>query len=395
MASNRWAFLTLLSVIRVGMGVQFQSVGAAGPAIRDGLGLDYASLGALAGSYMLLGAAIALPAGWLSARFGDRRILLTGLSLMVAGGVGIAFADSFATALAWRLISGCGAVMLNIVVSKMAMDRFDDASLGLAMGIMLGAWPLGIALGSIFLPYFVDALSWRGIMLASAATCAGFLILAAAALPPASRPATVVRGGFLPGRAAAAVIAAGLVWTFANAGYIILLGFAPTFYVERGYTLAEAGAILSLASLATIPVGPLGGWLGQRFGHPLALTIICIVLVSVGILALLDTAHPAVALLLTGAVLGLPSGLIVALPARVLAPDKRALGMGLFYSVFYVGIGVLAPFAGWLRDITARPEAPFVTAAILNLLAIPALAAFIRLSRRPNGPKGPRPCPSI
>ena len=189
------------------------------------------------------------------------------------------------------------------------------------------------------------------------------------------------RGGFLPARAAAAVIAAGLVWTFANAGYIILLGFAPTFYVERGYTLAEAGAILSLASLATIPVGPLGGWLGQRFGRPISLTIICIVLVSVGILALLDTGHPAVALLLTGAVLGLPSGLIVALPARVLTPEKRALGMGLFYSVFYVGIGVLAPFAGWLRDITARPEAPFVTAAVLNLLAIPALAAFIHLAR--------------
>ena len=183
MATDRWTFLLLLSFIRVAMGVQFQSVGAAGPAIRDDLGLDYAALGAIAGSYLGLGAFLALPAGWLSARFGDRRILLSGLGLMVLGGIGLGLAPGFGLALGCRLASGVGAVMLNIVVSKLVMDRFADASLGTAMGVLLGAWPLGIGLGSIVLPYTVDLVGWRGVMLGTAAVCAGFLGMAAGVVP--------------------------------------------------------------------------------------------------------------------------------------------------------------------------------------------------------------------
>src|SRR5262249_26775485 len=147
----------------------------------------------------------------------------------------------------------------------------------------------------------------------------------------------------LGARSIAAVIAAGMVWMLSNAGYVILLGQAPAYFVEQGMTLATAGAVLSLASFATIPGGPLGGRLGQRFGHPLAITSASIAAVSLGILLVPGSDHPALVLLLTGAVLGLPSGLIVALPARVLAPSQRAIGMGLFYSVFYAGIGVLSP----------------------------------------------------
>ncbi len=382
MAANRWVYLVLLSFLRVAMGMQFQSVGAAGPAIRDELGLDYAALGALAGSYLMLGAVIALPAGWLSARFGDRRILLAGIGLMMAGGVGLGLSHGFAVALGFRLLSGCGAVMLGIVVSKLVMDRFPGPELGLAMGVLLGAWPLGIGAGSIGLPYLVDAIGWRGVMLATAAVCGGFLAMAAMTVPRQPRRAGPSIGAGLGWPAILAVIAAGFVWTFANAGYIIVLGFAPSYFVEHGMTLAGAGLVLSLFSFATIPVGPAGGWIGQRFGRPLGLTVLCIVGVSAGILLLPESGHPALLLLGLGAILGLPSGLIVALPARVLAPEQRAVGMGLFYSVFYACLGALSPFAGWLRDVSGVATAPFMAAAGLNLLTLAALWAFVMLAKR-------------
>ncbi len=392
MATNRWTFLWLLSFIRVAMGVQFQSVGAAGPAIRDDLGLDYAALGAIAGSYLGLGAFLALPAGWLSGRFGDRRILLSGLGLMVLGGVGLGLAPNFSLALGCRLASGVGAVMLNIVVSKLVMDRFADASLGTAMGVLLGAWPLGIGLGSVVLPYAVDLVGWRGVMLGTAAVCAGFLAMAAGVVPrgvprvmPGPGPGAMVRLGMNP-TVIAAVVVAGFVWMLANAGYIVLLGFAPSFYVEHGMSLATAGWVLSLASFGTIPVAPIGGWLGSRTGRPMLITAVCFLIVGPLFLLVPDTAHPALLLLVLGVIFGLPSGLIVAMPARVLRPEQRAVGMGLFYSVFYAGLGVFAPFAGWVRDLTAIDTAPFVVAAVLTSATALAIPVFLILARRAGPP---------
>ena len=392
MATNRWIYLLLLSFIRVAMGVQFQSVGAAGPAIRDDLGLDYAALGAIAGSYLGLGAFLALPAGWLSARFGDRRILLCGLGLMVLGGIGLGVSPNFGIALCCRLGSGVGAVMLNIVVSKLVMDRFGDASLGTAMGVLLGAWPLGIGVGSIVLPYAVDLIGWRGVMLATAACCAGFLIMAAAVVPRGVPHVAVMRSGAgvlrlgMSPLVIAAVVVAGMVWMLANAGYIILLGLAPSYFAEHGMSLATAGWVLSLASFGTIPVGPVGGWLGSRTGRPMLITAVSYLLVAPLFLLVPGTSHPALLLLLVGVIFGLPAGLIVAMPARVLRPDQRAVGMGLFYSVFYAGLGVFAPFAGWVRDLTAIETAPFIVAAVLTAITAIAVAVFVVLVGRVGRP---------
>ena len=383
MVTNRWVFLGLLTLIRTAMGVQFQSVGTAGPLMRADLGLDYAALGAIAGSYLGLGAFLALPAGWLSARFGDRRILLAGLGLMVLGGVGLGLAQSFPVALGFRLLSGGGAVMLNIVVSKLVMDQFPDAALGTAMGVLLCAWPLGIGLGSIVLPYPVEALGWRGVMLGTAAACAGFLAMAAAVVPhvaPSGQRPPIGLG--MRPLVIAAVVVAGMVWMLANAGYIILLGFAPTYFVEHGMSLATAGWVLGLASFGTIPVSPLGGWLAQRLGRPMLITSVCFVVVAPFFLLVPHSAHPGPLLFLLGVIFGLPSGLIVALPARVLRADQRAVGMGLFYSVFYAGLGVFSPIAGWVRDVTAVDTAPFIVAAGLTLLTVGAIGVFLALSRR-------------
>ena len=272
------------------------------------------------------------------------------------------------------------------------MDRFAEASLGTAMGVLLGAWPLGIGLGSIVLPYTVDLVGWRGVMLGTAAVCAGFLGMAAGVVPRdpvRAGPRGGAGGGGRPGMSPtviAAVLVAGVVWMLANAGYIILLGFAPSFFVEHGMSLATAGWVLSLASFGTIPVGPVGGWLGSRTGRPMLITALCFLIVAPLFLLLPGTAHPALLLLLVGVIFGLPAGLIVAMPARVLRADQRAVGMGLFYSVFYAGLGVFAPFAGWVRDMTGADTAPFVVAAVLTAGTAVAIPVFLLLARRAGPP---------
>jgi predicted MFS family arabinose efflux permease len=79
------ALLAVLTFARIAYGVQFQSVGAVGPAMIEELGLNYASLGTLVGAYSTLGLVLSLPAGWLMVRLGDRRIVLAGLGLIILG----------------------------------------------------------------------------------------------------------------------------------------------------------------------------------------------------------------------------------------------------------------------------------------------------------------------
>ena len=105
---SAWTLLTVLTVARVAYGVQFQSVGAVGPAMVQDLSLAYASLGTLVGAYSMLGVVLALPAGWLIAQLGDRRIVLAGLGFMILGGLLLAAAPGFPVALTGRLISGAG-----------------------------------------------------------------------------------------------------------------------------------------------------------------------------------------------------------------------------------------------------------------------------------------------
>ena len=375
--------LTLLAVLtfaRVAYGVQFQSVGAVGPAMIADLGLDYASLGTLVGAYSVLGLALSLPAGWLIARLGDRRIVLAGLGLLLLGGGLLAAAPGFGVVLAGRLISGAGAVLLLVALPAIVAGRFTGTALPAAMGTLLAGYPLGIGLGFVALPLLG---SWRAAMAVTAVLALVALAAAATTLAGISGGATGTRrGSRLDAGEVGAVIAAGLVWGLPNAGLAVLLGFAPVFFVGRGMPAEAAGALVSLVAFATVPVGPLGGWMLGRLPRPLLGIAGGIALASFATLALALDVAPAVLLVVAGVALGSTAGPIVALPAAALTPENRALGMGLFWTVFFVPMAVLPPLAGLARDLTGDAAAPLGAAAAFAALALPALAAHAK-ARRP------------
>src|SRR5438132_8389898 len=136
------------------MGYQFQSVASVGPLLVPELGLAWAQLGTLIGVYMLPGAFFALPGGMLGQRLGERRTVVASLALMVAGGLVTAASHGFALAVSGRLLSGVGAVLLNILLAKRVADWFAEGDLTTAMGIVLssgqaGRGPAGAPLAAV------------------------------------------------------------------------------------------------------------------------------------------------------------------------------------------------------------------------------------------------------
>jgi predicted MFS family arabinose efflux permease len=90
--------LGVLFFARTAMGFQFQSVAAVSPLLIQDLAIDFALLGALIGIWMLPGVVVAIPGGLLGRRFGDKRVVLCGLALMVAGSLIVAAAGTYAVA---------------------------------------------------------------------------------------------------------------------------------------------------------------------------------------------------------------------------------------------------------------------------------------------------------
>jgi len=67
----QWRILALLFLARVGLGLQFQSLGSVGDDLTLAFGFGYAEIGALIGFFMLPGLFLGLPAGTIMALTGE------------------------------------------------------------------------------------------------------------------------------------------------------------------------------------------------------------------------------------------------------------------------------------------------------------------------------------
>ncbi len=254
--AERWWSLAALTLARAGMGFQFQSVAVAAPLAVADLGLDKTQLGWLVGLYLVPGVAFALPGGLLGARFGDKRLVLAGLAFMAAGGVWLSLSGSMLEASIARLISGIGAVMLNVLVTKMVADLFEGKERLLAMSILINSWPIGIGLALWIVGSVTQAAGWRsGIASTVVFSVIGFTVVAFVFRgPTAAAPAVraEVGIGVLTRREWQLLFIAGLPWMFYNAAHQIMVSFLPSFFVEGGASISRAGQLVALNTVVFV-----------------------------------------------------------------------------------------------------------------------------------------------
>lgn len=383
---RRWLILAALTLARTALGFQFQSVPAVAPELTSELGMSYAALGTLVGLYLLPGVVFALPGGWLGRRFGEKRVVLLGLGLMVLGGAMLGLFEDRTAITAGRVLSGTGAVLLNVLLTKMTADWFAEREIVTAMGIFLVSWPLGIALAMVLLPTLAEAFGWPTAMLAGAAAAAACCALVglvyqpppvAGAATPAEQPRML-----LGGWEAVLAISAGLVWTFYNVGFITVLAFGAEYLTARGESAIAAAGTVSIVSWLIIPSVAGGGWIAERVGRPdrtMAASFVAVALLLWSVPLLGSSALPFIAV---GLLFGPAAPLIMVLPVEAVRAENRAVGMGVYYTCYYLGMAVLPPVAGLTHDLTGEPAAPLWFAGAMLLVALATLAAFRALQRR-------------
>ena len=385
---NPWLILLVLTLARTCMGFQFQSIAAVGPVLTTGSLINHTELGTLIGLYLLPGTLIAIFGGWLGNRFGDKPVLMTGMLMMVIGGLLLSLSQYYEYMLAGRLMSGIGAVLLNVVVTKMVTDWFSGHRIGLAMGVLITSWPLGIALVTLTTAPLVQVLGVTGTLLLPAVLCALSLILIAFYYADAPTIESQVELGGEPVKAGLSsfelrgVIFSGLVWCLYNIALILPLNFGVDFLISRGESMASSGTIVSLISWLIIPAIPIGAWIAERIGRPVTTMIASFIAIAVLIAVIPFTSSYLVVFIAIGIVFGPAAGLIMALPSKVLRAENRAIGMGILFTIYYLGMGLSAAVAGYFRDVTNNPASPLYIASGAILLAGLALLMFIMLRRQ-------------
>jgi EmrB/QacA subfamily drug resistance transporter len=362
-------------------------VNVAVPAIGRDLGASVATLQWALTGYLVTVAALLLLSGALADRFGRRRVLATGLLVMLVASILCAVAPTVGVLIAARLVQGAGGAL--VVPSSLALLngtlRVCDRARGI--GIWAGLATLGTTAGPYAGGWLVDHASWRWVFVLNVPLILGGLLVlrrvpeiggAPRALSPdvlGALLAVIGLGGViyaltdgpahgwlttrpLVAGAIGVVSLAGLVpverrlrapmlrlslfasrqfdainvttvlfyGAYSAASYLLVLQCE----LQLGYTASQAGAVLIPQAAVFLAVSPLAGALASHVG-PRWPMVTGIVIVAAGFLWL-SRVHAGVsyveAILPSALLWGLGSGLAVTpLTAAVLAAVKdRDLG---------------------------------------------------------------------
>ena len=384
-SSQRWSILVVLSLARIAMGFQFQAVASLSPQLIEAFEADYTTIGTLVGLYLLPGIVVALPSGYLGARFGEKRLSVVGLGLMTVGGILAAIADTYTLAVVARLVAGTGVVLQFVMMTKMVSEWFAGSELVFAMGLYLNGWPIGISLALMVQPGLAEATSWQFVMLTTAMLSAAALLLVAFLYqsPPDAGPATArPRNWALSRNDVLLMTLVGWIWMLLNMGFVIIASFAPILLYSRGMTFAEATTLVSLSVWLAVIAVPAGAYLASRLNRPDIVIIVCALVGSVTIALLPFTSIEIVLFTIMGLITFASAGVITSLPIEVTHPGNRTQALGLFYTWWYVGLAVGPPLAGLGFDITGNANISMLMAAGFTFLVLPSLVTFRHFQRK-------------
>jgi len=372
--------LAAVALARIGFGYQYQTVATLGPDLMERFQLDYAGLGTLIGAFMLLGGFLALPLGLLARRIGDRLVLGCGLLLMVLGPAVSALAAGPTGIGVGRSLAGAGAVAMIVLQNKVIADWFAGRSFMWAISVSVAAYPIGVGLAQLILPPLALAYGWQAAILSDAAPMVVALVLFLGSFRPSPYAAPTPSRFLLPGgRECLLLTIGGLIWTAYTAGYSGYTGYVPSLMAARGESLVLTGLVLTIATWGNVPATMAGAGLAERFGaFRIFLLGTAALVVGMTGAALLD--WPVACALVVGVVGSFHPGVIMAVGTLSARPENRAVGMGLFYSMYYAGGAVAPALCGWVADVTGGPEGALLAAAVISALAVPLYLLHRRLT---------------
>ncbi|GAA1820368.1 MFS transporter [Planosporangium flavigriseum] len=350
--------------------IAFMGIGLVDPillSIAEGLHATPSQVTLLFASYLGVQVVAMLLTGASSARFGAKRTVLIGLTLIVLATAACAMANSIGLLIGLRGVWGLG----NAFFIATALSVIVGAATGGQQGAILlyeAALGVGLSVGPL-LGALLGSFSWRGPFLGTAVLMAVALVLCAAFLTPdsrASRPPIALlgplralrHGGLLRTAVGSALYTAAFFTVLAWTPFV--LGFTA---VQIGLVFFGWGLCVAVAGVALAP--RLAGWLGERRA-----TVVAVLGYAVLMALLAVPSKPLVVAVVI--VSGLVSGLLNTLftgTAMSISPAPRPVASAGYNFCRWLGGALSAILVGHIAGWLGSPHAPFLVAAVCCLVA--------------------------
>ena len=338
-------------------GLSFGAIALFLPLICEDLHISFAQAGMLSAASTFTYALGQIPAGYLSDRFGPKRLFFIGMLGTTLLSLSLGMIHSFDWAFANQVVSGVFRALLFAPGLALIASWFAPNRRATAMGLYVVGGFSGNIILSLVGPFLVVHYGWRPpfILFAVLGACAAFVYLILGKEKPASGPRHPVGmlDVFKLFRYSIMWVCAGI--QFIRFGVVTSFNFwLPSLLVsDRGLSLQAAGFITAMGAALSMPSNALGGYVSDRLKNP-PLVIGGALVVLACTSALLVLVHSIPALVLVVAInsifLQIYFGPLFFVPVEVLGPRVAGMSTG-FCNMFANFGGLIFAYAlGVVKD---------------------------------------------
>lgn len=334
-----------------------------GELMRD-FAVGGAALGSLSAWYFYTYAAIQLPVGMLTDRFGPRKLMSAAMALCALASLGFALSQSLLTASVSRAMVGATVGFGFVGTLAIAAYWFRSSRFAMLAGIIQTAGMLGGMLGQAPLGVAVEFMGWRDTMIGLGVFAALLSVLLYFVIPrrPRVEDTTSHAKAQTPAKGVGQVIRNIQSWYCAAIGFglsSVMLGFVglwavPWLSATQGFERAQAAGIASMLFLGWALGAPIWGWLSDHLGRRKPMVLIGVVVNIAVYTAILYSGLQQVVLLsglfFAAGVFGASMTVTFSCMRELNAKRNSGTALGLM-NMCVVGSGaVTQPLVGWLLD---------------------------------------------
>ena len=346
------------------------------PVLVDKLGLSLTEVGVIAGTMRLMAFIIQPTVGYFADRYQSRAFIFTGLLLVVIFIPLAGIAPNFWVLLLFVALGSVGSSMFHPSVTGM-VPLYAGRKVSFSMSIFNTGGTLAFGLGPLFITWYVASFGLTAMPGTMIAGLLVFVYLLTVIPPPQSEG--MRRFGFL----GTLKESLGDVWKIIALIWLIMflravvgqsfLTFMPVLFVQKGFSVVEAGSIYAVFLVSGTLSGLLAGHFSDRIGFkPVFIFSFVFMAPTLWLLLQLEGNWIYLGAVLAGGFVLAPLPLGVTM-AQTLAPKGRSMVASLMMGFAFGLGGAIAPLVGKLADTYTILPVLTVMAGI-PLFIVPVIA---------------------